>query len=63
MNYHQKTQVMHDQHNAPTRSIGNTTRTVTLRSIWGMIAGLNEILNARPELALMHQTSNQMTNI
>lgn len=53
---------MHDQHNTPTQSTGNTTHNVTLSSTGEMIAGSNEILNARPELAMMHQTSNQMTN-
>lgn len=48
---------MHGQHNTPTQSIGNTTHTVTLRSTREMIAGLNEILNVRPELAMLHQTS------
>lgn len=57
-----RTQELHDQHNTHTQSTSITSQNVTLGSTGEMIAGSNEILNARPELAMIHQTPNQMTN-
>lgn len=54
-----RTQELHDQHNTHTQSTSITSQNVTLGSTGEMIAGSNEILNAGPELAMMHHANTQ----